>query len=208
MSFHLPRIYPITDTRASAISHAGQVERLVAGGARIIQLREKSAPAGEFYQSSALAVEVARKYGVRIIINDRVDIALTLKSGGVHLGQNDLPPEKAREILGPDAIIGFSTHTLEQARKACDLPVDYIALGPIFPTRSKTDPDAAIGLKELIKVRAAIGDKPLVAIGGINRENLIQVFASGADSAAIIGSIISDGARIEERMRQFTNLAA
>lgn len=192
----------------SGISHAEQVEKLIAGGAKLIQLREKTAPSRQFYESSALAVEIARKHGVRTIINDRVDIALALKSDGVHLGQNDLPPEKAREILGQDVIIGFSTHSIEQARRASDLPVDYIALGPIFPTRSKIQPDAALGLKGLRKVRSAIGDKPLVAIGGINFENLLAVFEAGADSAAIIGSIISDAARIEERMRQIINLSA
>lgn len=189
---YLPPIYPITDTSLAGISHLEQTVRLVAGGSRFVQLREKNATPRDFYSVAESVVRIARKSGVRIIINDRVDIALAIKADGVHLGQHDLPPEHARKMLGPEAIIGFSTHSLEQAQHAMQLPVDYIAIGPIFPTSTKADPDAVVGLQGLAEVRDLIGSFPLVAIGGINEENLGSVFAAGADSAAVIGSILSN----------------
>lgn len=203
----LPRIYPITDVGISGLSHSEQVEKLIAGGAGFIQLRDKQSSSREFFTEAERAILAARQHGVRVVINDRVDIALTLRSDGVHLGQDDLPPEKAREILGERAIIGLSTHSSEQVRAALKLPIDYIAFGPIFPTRSKKRADDLVGLAGLSHVRDIAGHMPLVAIGGINAENLSSVFAAGADSAAIIGAIISDAASIEARMRDFEALA-
>ncbi len=203
MNFELPYIYPITDTQVSGISHADQVEKLIAGGATMIQLRDKEASPAEFFNSAREAIRVARKHRVQIIINDRLDIALTVAADGVHLGQNDLPPEKARAILGENAIIGFSTHTIDQAVRATKLPVDYIAIGPTFETNTKLDTDTVIGLEGLRQVRNRIGDFPLVAIGGINGANLRSVFAAGADSAAMIAAIVSDATAIEQRMSDF-----
>jgi len=202
LNFTLPKTYPITDNRLSGICHAGQVEKLIAGGAKIIQLREKRDSPRGFYEDAAKAIAVARGNGVRIIINDRVDIALALNADGAHLGQDDLPPVHARKILGPDAIIGFSTHSLEQARSALSLPIDYIAIGPIFATATKENPEAAIGIEGLATVRNAIGDFPLVAIGGIRFTNLEEIFAAGADSAAMIQDLVSDAAQITYRMRE------
>ncbi|MEO6589182.1 MAG: thiamine phosphate synthase, partial [Pyrinomonadaceae bacterium] len=125
MHFSLPKVYPITDVRLSGISHAEQVAKLIAGGARFIQLREKYLAPKEFYSEAEKALKIARDANVKIIINDRVDIAFALKADGVHLGQDDLPPESAREILGEKAIIGFSTHNIEQAVKAIKYRVDY-----------------------------------------------------------------------------------
>ena len=185
------------------MSHAEQVEKLIVGGANFIQLRDKYATPRDFYTSANDAIAVARKCGVKIIINDRVDIALALRADGVHLGQDDLPPEKAREILGEEAIIGFSTHSVEQARQAMLSPVDYIAIGPIFETQTKKNAVEPLGLKGLREVRNAIGDFPLVAIGGITAENLRSVFDAGADSAAMIGALISDPSKITRRMDEF-----
>ena len=120
MNFELPTIYPITDARVSGISHAEQVERLFAGGATLIQLREKHASPAEFLAAAAEAIRVARKLGVKIVINDGVDIALALQADGVHLGQDDLPPGEARALLGESAIIGYSTHSVEQAIEASE----------------------------------------------------------------------------------------
>lgn len=197
----LPRIYPITDASISGISHAEQVEVLIAGGATLIQLREKHASPNDFYNAAAEAIAVARRHGVKIIINDRVDIALALNADGVHLGQDDLPPAGARAILGDKVILGFSTHTLEQAREALKLPVDYIAFGPIFPTKTKQDPDAVVGLDGLREVRALSGDIPIVAIGGINADNVSFVLDAGADSAAMISAVIGDASKVESTMR-------
>lgn len=203
MKLQLPHIYPITDARLSGISHAEQVEKLIAGGATLIQLREKDASPSDFFPAASIAIQVARTHGVKIIVNDRVDVALAVAADGVHLGQDDLPPEQARAILGESAIIGFSTHTIEQAVRAIKLPVDYIAIGPAFETNTKLDPDAVIGLEGLREVRNAIGDFPLVAIGGINGANLLSVFAAGADSVAMISAIVSEATEIELRMKYF-----
>ena len=206
MKLALPKIYPITDTRLSKISHAAQVERLADGGATFIQLREKYASSQDFYQAARAALEIARRCGVKIIINDRVDIALALRCDGVHLGQDDLPPERARRILGEAAIIGFSTHNLEQAVRAVKMPIDYLAFGPVFATMTKENPDRAVGIEGLKRIRQSIGDFPLVAIGGITSENFREVLEAGADSIAVINSLISDADKITERTRLFLDL--
>ena len=206
MNFELPTIYPITDTRISGISHAEQIERLAAGGATLIQLREKHALPAEFFDAAEKAMNVARKLGVKIIINDRVDIALALQADGVHLGQDDLSPREARTLLSESAIIGYSTHSVEQAIEAIKLPIDYIAIGPAFETTTKLDPEAVVSMDGLRRVRNAIGKFPLVAIGGINLANLRSVFDAGADSAAIIGALLSDTDEIGRRMRDLSDL--
>lgn len=173
----------------------------------MIQLRDKSASAREFYADVIEAVKIARNHeAAKLIINDRVDIALAAGADGVHLGQDDLPLEHARAILGGNAIIGFSTHSVEQAREALSLPIDYIAVGPIFPTSSKSHPEPVIGLDGLRSVRDIVGRFPLVAIGGINRKNAVSVFDAGADSIALISDIISEPAEITDRMRELTQL--
>jgi len=201
----LPKIYPITDTSLSGISHARQVGKLSEGGAEFIQIREKNASSNEFYESAKEAVEIAREKNVKIIINDRVDIAVYVKADGVHLGQNDLPPENAREILGAKAIIGLSTHTKTQAIEALHLPIDYIAIGPVFATKTKEDPDETVGLKTIRNIRKAIGDFPLVAIGGITIDNFTDVLEAGADSIALISSLLLPPDRIEVNFRNFNN---
>jgi thiamine-phosphate pyrophosphorylase len=131
-----------------------------------------------------------------------VDIALALHADGVHLGQDDLSPLAARSLLGQESIIGFSTHNLEQARAASRLPVDYIAIGPIFATSSKDNADPVVGLEGLARVREAVGQLPLVAIGGINDLNARDVLKAGADSVAVIGALLSEPAEIAERLRK------
>src|SRR5215470_7331024 len=117
MPFRLPKVYPITDTTISRLSHAEQVRRLAAGGATIVQLREKTMPAKDFYVEARTALAVAHEAGVKVIINDRVDIALAVGADGIHLGQDDMPVDVARRLLGPKSIIGFSTHNVHQAQK-------------------------------------------------------------------------------------------
>jgi len=203
LNLNLPKIYPITDTRLTKLSHTEQVEKLIAGGAKFIQLREKHASPKDFYEDAKAALEIARRNSVKIIINDRVDIALALKADGAHLGQDDLPPEKARQILGEKAIIGFSTHSLSQAAEAAELPIDYIAFGPVFATRTKENPDEIVGVKGVRKVRETIGDFPLVAIGGITAEKSAAVFEAGADSLAIIKAAIFPPEKISENLQAF-----
>jgi thiamine-phosphate pyrophosphorylase len=160
------------------------------GGATLVQLREKQMSPKEFYEQAKAAVTVAEQCGVRLIINDRVDVALAVGAGGVHLGQDDMPPEAARKLLGPVAIIGYSTHDVEQAIEASKLPIDYLAIGPIFTTATKSDTAPVLGLEGLRAVRQAIGDFPLVAIGGITLTNAPEVIEAGADSVAVISALL------------------
>jgi len=198
----LPRVYALTDVHVSGLSHAEQVELLSAGGATLIQLREKEMSPREFYPQAKEAVAVAARRGVQLIINDRVDMALAVGGHGVHLGQDDMPPEAARRLLGAEAVIGYSTHNLEQAIAATKLPIDYLAIGPIFATISKSDTAPVLGLDGLRAVRQAIGTFPLVAIGGISQANARQVVEAGADSVAVISALLSDPTRINEATRQ------
>lgn len=206
MNFTLPKIYPITDVSLSGMSHAEQVERLIAGGAKFIQLREKHASPRDFFEAAKSAVEIARQHDVKIIINDRVDIARALGADGVHLGQVDLPPSAARQILGSEAIIGFSTHSVEQAIKAAAHGVNYIAIGPIFETTTKEKPDPVVGLDGLRKVKKSIDQIQLVAIGGIGLDDIRDVMAAGADSAALISAIVGDSETISVKTAQFLNI--
>jgi thiamine-phosphate pyrophosphorylase len=201
---NLPKFYPITDARLTRLSHAEQVERLRDGGARFIQLREKHLSPREFYDEAEAALDVARERGVRFIINDRADIALALGADGVHLGQDDLDPAAARRLLGERFIIGYSTHTVAQAIDAARLPVDYIALGPIFPTRTKENPDPTVGLEALRRVRDAIDPSvALVAIGGITRATARAALDAGADSVAVVSALLDAPELIAERTKEF-----
>ncbi|HKQ52796.1 MAG TPA: thiamine phosphate synthase, partial [Pyrinomonadaceae bacterium] len=165
MPLSLPRLYPITDVYLSGLSHAEQVERLAEGGAAFVQLREKKASPRDFYTAALEAVKVARRLGVQVIINDRVDIAIAVGADGVHLGQDDLPPEQARALMGASRVVGFSTHNLKQALGASSAPVDYVAIGPAFQTSTKEKPDPVVGLDAIAEIKRSIS-KPLVAIGG------------------------------------------
>ena len=202
MRLTLPKIYPVTDVSMTKFSHLEQVERLAAGGATFIQLREKHAAPKDFYEAAKAVIEFARARNIKIIINDRADIALAVRADGVHLGQDDLSVQKAREVLGAKAIIGFSTHSISQAREAAASPVDYIAVGPVFATASKENPDPVIGLEKLQNVRQIIGDLPLVAIGGINSENAASVFQNGANSIAVISALLNPADKISDNFRR------
>ena len=202
----LPKLYAITDRRLSGLSHAEQVARLIEGGAAFIQLREKHLSPREFYREAEEALKVARAGGAKLVINDRADIALALGAGGVHLGQDDMPPEAARALLGRGAVVGFSTHSVEQAIAAARLPLDYIAVGPVFATTSKEKPDPVVGLEGLRRVRGAVGvSVKLVAIGGVTRESAPSVLDAGADSVAVISALLGrvDPTEITRLTRQF-----
>ena len=202
VSIQLPKVYPITDTTISGLSHCEQVKRLIAGGAALIQLRDKRASSRVFYSDAQAAIQIARAAGVKLIINDRVDIALALRADGVHLGQEDMPVDAARRILGDQAIIGFSTHNLEQIREALRLPIDYLAFGPIFPTTSKRNPDPVAGLNQLKRAREMVLPMPVVAIGGINRSNAPDALNAGASAVAVISAVLADPSRIAGNLQQ------
>ena len=201
MGFRLPRVYALTDVQLSGLPHANQVELLSAGGASLIQLRDKQAPALKLYEHAVASVQAAEKSGAQLIINDRTDVALAARAHGVHLGQDDMPPEAARRLLGSEAVIGFSTHNVEQGLEALALPIDYIAIGPIFETASKSDTFPTLGLEGLKAVRKAIGRVPLVAIGGISHTNAREVIEAGADCVAVISALLSDPERITSATR-------
>jgi thiamine-phosphate pyrophosphorylase len=196
------RLYPVTDRHLSGLSHAEQVARLSEGGVKLVQVREKIDAPLKFYSEAEAAMQVAREHGVKIIINDRLDIAMALDADGVHLGQEDMPPEAARRILGSRAIIGFSTHNLEQARLAAQIPVDYVAIGPIFATSTKKSSNRPIGLHELERLRQAVGSIPLVAIGGITIENIALVLNAGADVCAVISDIWKPATETPAKIRR------
>lgn len=205
----LPKLYPITDVRLSGLPHAAQLAALCEGGARLVQLREKRLSPREFFRQAEEAVAVARSRGARVIVNDRADIALAVGADGVHLGQDDLAPDAARRLLGKAAVVGFSTHNVEQAIRAASMPVDYVAVGPVFATSSKERPDPLVGLEGLRRVREAAGaGVPLVAIGGITLENARACLDAGADCVAVIGALVAaeggaDPHEIAARTRQF-----
>lgn len=204
----LPKFYPITDARLSGLSHAEQVKHLIAGGATLIQLREKHLSPREFRREAEVALRLARGAGVRVLVNDRADIALAVGADGVHLGQDDMPPRAARSLLGPEAVIGFSTHNPEQAREAAlGGAADYIAIGPVFATSTKANPDPVVGLDGVRRVRELVGDFPLVAIGGITPETARAVLEAGADSVAVIGALVAgaggDPPALTRRTRAF-----
>jgi thiamine-phosphate pyrophosphorylase len=203
----LPSIYPITDTRISFLTHTQQVRRLIDGGATFIQLRDKTSSARAFYDDALHAFRIARSAGATMIINDRVDVALALGVDGVHLGQTDMPVPLARQLLGANAIIGYSTHNLPQVRAALDLPIDYLAFGPVFQTRSKQNPDPLVGLESVATVKSLAGSMPIVAIGGISRSRVADILEAGADSAAMISDILSVPERIAENIRELLLLA-
>jgi thiamine-phosphate pyrophosphorylase len=172
-------------------------EAYVSGGARFIQIRAKKASGSAFLTMCEEVVMRAHADGGLAIANDRADIARFARADGVHLGQDDLPPAMARQILGGEAVIGFSTHTIDQVRAASRLPVDYIAVGPVFGTTSKDTGFGPVGTALVRDARAfllAAGlDTPIVAIGGITLDNAAAVLEAGATSVAVISDLLATG---------------
>jgi thiamine-phosphate pyrophosphorylase len=189
----LPRFYPIVDSEFAArfgIEPLTAVSEILEGGAKILQFRHKGFFSYETVATIERIAELCRQAGALFVVNDRADIA-PLVGAGVHLGQDDLRPLAARTIVGPQTVIGFSTHNESQLRAAADEPADYLALGPIFGTSSKKNPDPAVGLENLRRLRP-LTLRPLVAIGGITRANADRALAAGADSVAVIGDLFPD----------------
>jgi len=192
------RLYAIAD--ASFGDCVRLAEALFAGGARLVQVRNKKAGAREFLSQVERILSFAPSDG-RVVVNDRVYVALLAGAAGVHLGQTDLPPAAARQILGPGRIIGFSTHDLEQAVEADSLPVDYIAVGPVFETSTKDNPDPVVGVEKLAIICRAV-KKPVVAIGGITLDNAKAALSAGATSVAVIRDLLAHE-DVAQRTRMF-----
>jgi thiamine-phosphate pyrophosphorylase len=188
-SLQLPPLYAILDPEQTQGRSPELVLRgLLDGGAKILQLRAKNMSPREFLQLAKEAREMTRACACRLIVNDRLDIALACAADGVHLGQEDLPLAPARKLMG-DRIIGISTHDLEQARAAERGGADYIGFGPMFGTSTKETGYSARGVEMLREIRAAVS-LPIVAIGGITEANVTEVWNGGATSAAIISDIL------------------
>jgi thiamine-phosphate pyrophosphorylase len=188
----LPLLYPILD--AGLLVQAGTpIEnfacKLREAGIRFLQYRDKEGSDVEVLARAALLRTIFPASDSCLILNDRVALAATVGFDGVHVGQGDIEPAQAREILGPAALIGFSTHNERQLRSAGESEANYVAIGPVFPTSSKQNPDPVIGL-ETIRVARGLTSKPLVAIGGITRANCLAVRQAGADSVAVISDLL------------------
>ena len=209
----LPPLYAIIDfsnfaAQPDPISATVQfTEKLMDAGTKLIQLRDKSEPAvPRRFLSCARELRRITLDRAMLIINDRIDLCLAVDADGVHLGQEDLSPAAARRIFDQikdeqRQIIGFSTHNLDQLREADSLPVDYIAIGPVFATSSKANPDPVIGL-EGVRAASRVTTKHLVAIGGITRQNCRQVQEAGAGSVAVISDLFeSSGKAVADFLR-------
>jgi len=203
------RLYAITDRNLAGLPNDQVVAQLLLGGAKLIQLRDKQASARELLESARACRKLTRAMGATLIINDRVDVALAAEADGVHLGQEDMTPDKAREVLGPAAIIGLSTHSLDQFREGMKTSANYLALGPIFATTTKENPDEVVGLESL-RAAKEISNRPIVAIGGIKEDRVTEVIEAGADYVAIVSAlyvnaqtVVPDADGIISRVRAF-----
>ena len=189
----LPRFYPILDTatlQRYGLSATSTAETLLAEGARILQLRHKGHFDRVTYAEAQQIAALCQDAKALFVINDRADMAMLLDAA-VHVGQEDLPPEHTRKLVGADTAIGYSTHNEAQLKSAATEPIDYVALGPIFGTISKQNPDPQVGLEELRRLKPS-ARVPLVAIGGITRSTAAEVWAAGADSIAVVGDLYPD----------------
>lgn len=189
MPLSFPPLYAILDV-AAVDSEARIPETLAENGVGLIQVRDKHAAARAVFEVSKGLVTRLSPKDVRVIVNDRPDIAAMVGAGGVHVGQDDLPVEAARACCGGDLWVGVSTHNLEQFQLAVATSADYIAVGPVFPTATKDNPDPVVGL-ELIRAARRLTRKPLVAIGGITVQSAELVYRAGADSIAVVSDLLS-----------------
>jgi thiamine-phosphate pyrophosphorylase len=189
MRIVLPRLYVILDATLLNNSPCDCAQELAAAGVRLLQYRDKSASARDLLETSRKLVLALSSREASLIVNDRPDVAALAGAAGVHVGQEDLDPEQARVVVGEQMWVGVSTHNLKQFRRAAATSADYIAVGPIFATTSKVDPDPVVGLEMVRQVRP-LTDKPIVAIGGITLERAASVIAAGADSVTVIRDVL------------------
>ena len=199
----LPKIYAITNRGLSGLTHLEQCRQLIEAGATLIQIREKSLNSDELFEEVTECVALARRNGVLLLINDRIDIAIACDADGIHLGQMDMSVADARKLLGEDKIIGISTHNEEEVKGALTTDANYIAIGPVFGTTTKENPDPTLGIVSFEKLRGMISDRLVVAIGGITSGNFKEVLSAGADSVAVIGALYSKEDTIASNLRKF-----
>ena len=204
----LPSVYPILDSESlerCGISMETAAAAFLEGGAGILQIRHKGHWTRDFFETARTVARLCRENGTPLIVDDRADFAMLLEAG-LHVGQDDLAPRHARKLIGSEATIGYSSHNLAQLVAAGGEPVDYVAIGPIFATSSKRNPDPAVGVEEIRRCRPLI-EKPLVAIGGITLERAADVYAAGADSVAVIKDLAAAGKDAHKRAREYLAIA-
>jgi len=212
----LPLLYPIIDVRGQAPEPAGPgsptgalelARRLARAGVSLLQLRAKTLTSGALVTIAERALEILTPLGCRLIVNDRADLAKAAGAAGVHLGQEDLPVEAARRILGPDALIGLSTHSLAEVRAAVGLPVDYLGFGPVFDSPTKAGVREPRGLEPLAQV-CREAHVPVVAIGGVTIGTAAAALQAGAASVAVISELERAGTDLEALVGRYLALAA
>ena len=189
MRLVMPRLYVILDAGMFSEPVGESAKKLIEAGVRLLQYRDKQASARELLANAKSIAEAARASACAFFVNDRPDVAYLAGADGVHVGQEDLPVEQARHVLGAERWVGVSTHNLEQVQRAAASSADYIAVGPIFPTGSKANPDPVVGV-DFVRRARALTAKPIVAIGGITLDRAADVLAAGADSVAVISDIL------------------
>jgi len=204
MHLVLPRLYVILDAALLSIPEIECARNLVDAGVRLLQYRNKRAAARQYFETSRELAEFLKPAGVQFIVNDRADVAALAGADGVHVGQDDLGVEQAREVMGTGKWVGVSTHNAEQFKAAAATSADYLAVGPIYATGSKENPGPVVGV-EFVRQARAMTAKPIVAIGGITLDTAAEVLKAGADSVAVISDIL----RAEnpgQRARQYLDL--
>ena len=198
----LPAFYPILDVdvaRARLLDPLAVLDGWLDAGVRLVQLRAKALAGAAFLELANRCAQRAASAGATFIVNDRADVALLSRAGGVHLGQEDLPPVAARRVVPSPTLIGWSTHNEAQVQAASSMPIDYLAIGPVFGTTSKERPDAVVGIEGVrMAVRLAAG-RPVVAIGGITIDTASEVLRAGASSIAVISDVMHADAATRAR---------
>ncbi len=193
-------LYFITDGRLSKQGIFADVRQVIAAGCSIVQYREKEKETGEMVAEAKQIAALCKKNKILFLINDRIDVALAVDADGVHLGQQDMPVVIARKLLGKNKTIGLTVHSVEEAAQAQNQGVDYVSVSPIFSTATKQDAGKPVGIELIKEIKRAV-KVPVVAIGGINEQNVQQVLQTGADSVAIISAIVCAGNAAEAARR-------
>jgi thiamine-phosphate pyrophosphorylase len=192
MRLVLPRLYVILDAALLTVSETECAQKLVDVGVRLLQYRDKAASSRELLEASKRLSNILAPRGISFLVNDRADVAALAGATGVHMGQEDLAVEDARKVVGAKRLVGVSTHNRAQFEQAAATSADYIAVGPIFTTSTKENPDPVVGT-DLIREVRPLTRKPIVAIGGITLRRAADVILAGADSVAVIGDILRAG---------------
>jgi len=200
----LPRLYVILDAALLTVPETDCAQELATAGVRLLQYRNKRASARELFETSKKLLLLLSPLGVSLVVNDRPDVAAVAGANGVHVGQEDLGVEEVRRVVGGEKLVGVSTHNLEQFERAAASSVDYIAVGPIFTTGTKSNLDPVVGTQFIREVRP-LTDKPIVAIGGITLQRAPEIIESGADSVAVISDILR-APEPAARARQYIDL--